>query len=123
MKQEQHLLLKDRQQSGYCVPILSPLTAVGQVVCQSIHNQEYGESAASTLARSSRYIYFLPPAIHYYKKLSNNCYRCKRINMTRGVNVISPLRHIAEISLIKGVSLQMDIAGPWTVYFQLRQIG
>ena len=53
-KQDQHVILVS-QVSSFCVPVLSPNTALGRSVCESVHDSFHGDSAASAQARSSRF--------------------------------------------------------------------
>ena len=41
--------------------------------------------------------------------------------MKRSNNMISPLRHIAESTMLEGVSIQVDIVGPYKMYTRAKQ--
>ena len=110
-----------RQQTSYCVPVLSPHSALGIAVAETLHDKNCGASAASTMARTSQFFYYTPSSGPLFKELSQNCYRCHRIKMKRGTNVISPIRHIAEDSMLEGIAIQVDICGPYTVFTKAKQ--
>ena len=122
-QQTEHLLFGEggRQQTSYCVPILSPHSALGIAVAETLHDENCGASAASTMARTSKFFYYTPSSGPLFKKLSQNCYRCRRIKMKCGTNVISPIRHIAEDSMLEGIAIQVDICGPYTVFTTAKQ--
>ena len=42
--------------------------------------------------------------------------------MERGTNVISPLRHIAQDTMLEGIAIQVDICGPYTVFTRAKQV-
>ena len=123
LMQEDHLVLGKKQQSSYMVPLLSPTSALGRAVCQQVHDQFCGESAASALARSSRYFYHTPSALSYFKTLSDECFKCRRLRMQRGTDVIAPMRNLGEAQLTEGHSLMVDVAGPWDCFLYPKQVG
>ena len=59
-QQKEHLLFGEgeRQQTSYCVPVLSPYSALGVAVAESLHDKMCGASAASTMARGSQFFHF-----------------------------------------------------------------
>jgi hypothetical protein len=123
LMQEDHLIIGDKQQKSYMVPLLSPNSALGKAVCQQVHDQFCGESAASALARSSRYFYHTPSALRYFQYLSDSCYKCRRMRAKRGYDVIAPMRNIGEDSMVEGNSVMVDVAGPWNLFVNPRQVG
>ena len=61
-QQDNHWILKDSQESQFMVPVLNPSTALGVAVAQQVHDEFCGASPATSLARTSRYLYFTPSA-------------------------------------------------------------
>ena len=43
--------------------------------------------------------------------------------MIRGRDLISPLRYLGPHNMLPGAALQLDIAGPWTVFTKSKQYG
>ena len=43
--------------------------------------------------------------------------------MIRGRDFISLLRHLGPHNMLPGAALQLDIAGPWTVFTKSKQYG
>ena len=41
--------------------------------------------------------------------------------MIRGRDLINPLRHLSHTSMMPGLSLQIDVAGPWLVFTKSKQ--
>ena len=119
--QDSHYLLQDKEESRFMVPILGPHSAVGVAVAQQIHDETCGSSPGTALARASRYYYFCPPAGNLFKGLQENCFKCRRIRMIRGRDLINPLRHLSHTSMIPGLLLQIDVGGPWTVFTKSKQ--
>ena len=103
------------------VPILSSKSALGQAVAQQIHDETCGSSPASAQARASRYFYFCPPAGNLFKELQQGCFKCRRLRMVKGKDLINPLRHLSDTTMVPGISLQFDIAGPWLVKTKSKQ--
>ena len=101
------------QMASYCVPLLTPHLELGRAVCQEAHDSNQGESAASTQARASCYWHHQPAAMTYFKQLAQVYFKCRQILTKRGQNVISPLRNIGELNLVKGANLMIDICGPF----------
>lgn len=113
-RQDAHHLLKDIQESKFVVPILNPHTALGRAVAQTLHDKCCGSSPATALARASRYFYFSGgSASQLFRTLQEDCFKCRRIRMVRGRDLINPLRHLADTTMVPGLSLQFDVAGPW----------
>ncbi|MCP4482174.1 MAG: hypothetical protein GY817_05220, partial [bacterium] len=123
LKQEDHLIIPEMQQISYMVPLLSPASALGRAVCQQVHDQFCGESAASAHARSSRYFYHTPSALKYYQELADSCFKCRRLRAQRGTDVIAPMRNIGEDCMIEGNSIMVDVAGHWNCYINPKQVG
>ena len=119
--QDAHFLLQDKQESTFMVPILSPHSALGVAVAQQIHDETCGSSPATALARALRYFYFCPPAGNLFKGLQESCFKCRRIRMLKGRDLINPLRHLSHTSMMPGLSLQIDVAGPWTIFTKSKQ--
>jgi hypothetical protein len=119
--QDKHYLLKDKQESCYMVPILSPRSALGQAAAQQIHDETCGSSPASAQARASRYVYYSPPAGNLFKELKHKCFKCRRNRMVKGRDLINPLRHLANATMVPGLSLQIDVAGPFLVKTKSKQ--
>ena len=102
--------------------ILHPHTALGQAVAQTLHNEVCGSSPATALARASRYFYFCGgSASQLFKPLQEECFKCRRIRMIRGRDLINPLRHLSDTTMVPGLSLQFDVAGPWLVKTKSKQ--
>ena len=120
-KQDSHFLMKDMQESRYMVPILSPSSALGVAVAQEIHDQTCGSSPAYAMARATRYFHFSPPAGTLFKALQEGCFKCRRIRMVRGRDLVNPLRHLSDHSMTPGLSIQFDVAGPWVVKTKSKQ--
>ena len=102
-QQEKHFLFKTRQQTTSCVPYLSSKSALGRAFCETIHDEMCGASAASTIARSSRYFNFMLSQGPLFKKLADGCFICCRICMEEGVNLISPLWHLTHDTMLEGM--------------------
>jgi len=41
--------------------------------------------------------------------------------MIKGRDLINPLRHLSDATMVPGLSLQFDIAGPWLVKTKSKQ--
>ena len=41
--------------------------------------------------------------------------------MLKGRDLINPLRHLSHTSMMPGLSLQIDVAGPWTIFTKSKQ--
>ena len=41
--------------------------------------------------------------------------------MVKGKDLINPLRHLSDTTMVPGISLQFDIAGPWLVKTKSKQ--
>ena len=121
-QQEKHLLFKTKQHTSYCVPVMSPHTSLGVAVAESLHDEMCGASPASTMARGSRYFHYTPSPVPLFRSLADNCIKCRRIKMKKLTNHISPLRHIAQDTMLEGISLQVDIFGPYKVCTRAKQI-
>ena len=105
-RQDAHHLLKDMQESRFMVPILSPHTSLGRPVAQTLHDQCCGSSQATALARTSRYFHFSGgSASQLFRTLQEDCFKCRRIRMVRGRDLINPLRHLADSTMVPGLSL------------------
>ena len=120
-KQDDHYLLKDAQESRYMVPVISPHSALGLAVAQELHDQTCGSSPATAMARATRYFHFCPSAGNLFKSLQDSCFKCRRIRMIRGRDLINPLRHMSHTSMMPGLSLQSDVAGPFLVFTKSKQ--
>ena len=114
-------ILKDAQEFRYMVPILCPPSALGVAVAQEIHNQTCGSSPATALARAIRYFHYCPPAGNLCKTLQQDCYNCRRIRMVCGRHLINPLHHLSDTSMVLGLLLQFDVAGPFLVKTKSKQ--
>lgn len=102
--------------------ILHPHTALGRAVAQTLHDEVCGSSPATALARASRYFYFCGgSASQLFKPLQEECFKCRRIRMIRGRDLINPLRHLSDTTMVPGLSLQFDVAGPWLVKTKSKQ--
>ena len=119
--QDKHYLLQDKQESSYMVPISSPRSALGQAAAKQIHDETCGSSPASAQTRASRYFYFCPPTGNLFKELQQKCFKCRRIRMVKGRDLINPLRHLADATMVPGLSLQIDVAGPFLVKTKSKQ--
>ena len=119
--QDKHWLVREAQESQYMVPIISPSTALGVAVAETVHDEFCGSSPASSMARASRYFYFTPSAGSLFQTLQDKYFKCRRIRMIKGTDLINPLRHLSDSSMIQGVSLQLDIAGPFLLYTTSKQ--
>ena len=109
-------LITPSQQSQFMVPIVNPSTALGLAVAQELHDECCGASPATSLARAARYFHFVPSAGPLFRDLQDTCYKCRRIRLIKGRDLISPLRHLSDHNMVQGFQLQLDIAGPWWVY-------
>ena len=109
------------QESRYMVPILSPHTALGLAVAQEIQDHTCGSSPATAMSRATRYFHFCPPAGNLFKTIQEDCFKCLRICMVRGWNLINPLCHLSDTTMVPGLSLQFDVAGPWLVKTKSKQ--
>ena len=103
------------------IPVVSPHTALGIAVGQEIHDQTCGSSPATAMARASRYFHFSPSAGNLFKSLQGDCFKCRRIRMIRGRDLINPLRHLSHASMVPGLSLQLNVAGPFLVFTKSKQ--
>ena len=121
LQQQKHFLLKNRQQSLFCGPIVNPKNALGKAICESLHYEMCGVSASATAARASRYFHLHPSPGPLFQILAKKCFKCRRLRMRKGINIISQLRHLGQDTMIEGVSLQIDVAGPWTVLCRSKQ--
>ena len=65
------------------------------------------------MARATRYFHFCPPAGNLFKALQEDCFKCRRIRMIRG--------HLSDNSMIPGLSIQFDVAGPWLIKTKSKQ--
>ena len=101
------------QANQYVVPVLNPASALGLSAAQDVHDQRHGESPASSNARASRSYHFMPTGMSTFKALRESCFTCRRIVQRRGKNVISPLTHLGETSMVEGAVLMLDVAGPY----------
>ena len=79
MKTDNHVVLPDIQRAAYSVPLLSPTSALGRSAAEETHDMCHGESAGSTNAKASRYWYFCPSNLPFFKFLQESCYTCKKI--------------------------------------------
>ena len=61
--------------------------------------------------QASRYIYYIPSNIKYFKYLREACYTCRKISQRRGRDVITPVRSIGLSNMVEGVSLMVDTFG------------
>ena len=41
--------------------------------------------------------------------------------MIKGRDLINPLRHLSDATMVPGLSLQFDVAGPWLVKTKSKQ--
>jgi len=101
------------QANQYVVPVLNPASALGLSAAEDIHDQRHGESPASSNARASRSYHFMPSGMPTFKALRASCFTCRRVVKKRGKNVISPLTHLGETSMVEGAVLMLDVAGPY----------
>ena len=99
--------------------VLRPST-LGIAMAETLHDENCGASASASAARTSKYFPYTPSPGPLFKRLSKNCYRCRRIKVECGTNVISPLRHIAQDTMIEGISIQVDMCGPYTDFTRAR---
>ena len=121
-KQDLHHILKDNQESRFITPIIHPHTALGQAVVQTLHDEICGSSPATALARASRYVYFCEgSASQLFRTLQEECFKCRRIRMIHGRDLINPLLHLSDTTMVPGLSLQFDVAGPWLVKTKSKQ--
>ena len=114
-QQDSHIITP-AQESLYMVPIVNPSTALGISAAQEIHDEYCGVSISTAAARASRSFMFIPPAGPLFRDLQDNCYKCRRIRLVKGRDLISPLRHLSDHNMVQGFKLQLDIGGPWSVY-------
>ena len=112
MRLDAHQVLPEYQSAAYNVPLLSPTTALGRSAAEAVHDMAHGISAASTAAKSSRYWYFIPSNLPYFKHLREACYTCRKVSQHRGRAVIAPLRSIGLTDMVEGVNLMLDSFGP-----------
>ena len=122
-QQKEHLLFGEggRQQTSYCVPVLSPHSALGVAVAESLHDQMCEASAASTMERASQLFYYTPTSGPLFIIQSSNCYRGRYIKMEHGTNVIGPLRHIAQDTMLEGIAIQVNICRAYTAFKRAKQ--
>ena len=114
-------ILNEQQESQFMVPVLSPTTALGLAAAQSVHNKFCGASPALSQARALRYFGFIPSPAVLFQELSSSCFKCRRVRMIKGKDLISPLCHLSDTTMVQGVSLQLDVAGPYLVYTKSKQ--
>ena len=93
------------QASQYVVPVLNPASALGISAAEDIHDQRHGESPASSNARASASLHFLPSGLKLFKTLRASCFTCRRVVARRGKNVISPLTSLGGTSMVEGAVL------------------
>ena len=120
-KQDAHWLLKDAQELRYMVAVVNPHTALGMAIGQEIHDETCGSSPATAMARASRYFHFSPSAGSLFQSLQDACFKCRRLRMVRGRDLINPLRHLSHSNMVQGLQLQLDIAGPYLVFTKSKQ--
>ena len=105
-RQDAHHLLKDIHKSKFMVPILNPHTPLGRAVAQTLHDECCGSSPATSWARASRYFYFSGgSASQLFRILQEDCFKYRRICMFRGRDLINPLRHLSDTTMVPGLSL------------------
>ena len=107
-QQDAHII-PPSQQSQFMVPIVNPSTALGVAAAQEIHDEYCGASSFTSMARASRYFHFIPSAGPLFRDLQDNCYKCRRIRLIKGLDLISPLRHLSDHNMVQGFQLQLDI--------------
>ena len=112
MRLDAHVVLPEFQGAAYNVPLLSPITALGLSAAEAVHDMCHAESAATTNAKSSRYWYFVPSNLPYFKHLREACHTCRKVSQRRGRAVIAPLRSIGLTDMVEGVNLMVDSFGP-----------
>ena len=103
------------------VLVVSPHTALGIAVAQEIHDQTCGSSPATAMARASRYFHFSPSPGSLFQSLQDACFKCRRIRMKRGRDLCFPLRHLSHTTMVPGLQLQLDVAGPFSVFTKSKQ--
>ena len=103
------------------VPVVNPWCSLGRAIAEKVNNEFCGALPVTFLARASHYFYLSPSAGPLFKLLQENCYKCRRIQLIRGRDLISPLRHLGPHNMLPGAALQLDIAGPWTVFTKSKQ--
>ena len=112
MRMDAHEVLPEYQAAAYNVPLLSPTSALGRSAAEAVHDMAHGISASSTAAKSSRYFYFIPSNLPYFKHLREACYTCRKVSQQRGRPVIAPLRSIGLTDMVEGMNLMLDTFGP-----------
>ena len=110
MRMDAHQVLPEYQAAAYNVPLLSPTSTLGRSTAEAVHDMAHGISAASTAASSSRYFYYIPSNLPYFKHLREACYTCQKVS--RGRAVMAPLRSIGLCDMVEGVNLMLDTFGP-----------
>ena len=113
IRMDVHVVLPEVQSTAYNVPLLSPNTALGRSAAEAVHDMWHSESVATTNAKSSRYVYFSPGNLKYFKHLRYACYTCLKISQSRRPDVIAPLRSIGLTDMIKGVNLIINTFRPY----------
>ena len=108
MRMDGHVVLPEFQSAAYNVPLLSPTTALGRSAAEAVHDMCHAESAATTNAKSSRYWYFVPSNLPYFKHLREACYACRKISQRCGRDIVAPLRSIGLTDIFEGVNLMID---------------
>ena len=101
MRLDAHQVLPEYQSAAYNVPLLSPTTALGRSAAEAVHDMAHGISAAGTAAKSSRYWYFIPSNLPYFKHLREACYTCRKVSQHRGRAIIAPLRSIGLTDMVE----------------------
>ena len=113
IRMNRHVVLPEVQSTAYNVPLLSPTTALGRSAPEAVHDMCHSKSAATTNAKSSRYFYFSPGNLKYFKYVREACYTCRKISQRHGRVVIAPLHNIGISDMIEGVNLIIDTLGPY----------
>ena len=81
LQQERHFLFKSRQQSLFCVPKVNLKTALEKTICESLHYEMCGVSAAATSVRASIYFHLHPSPGPLFNSLAENSFKCRRLKM------------------------------------------
>ena len=122
LKQDNHILISEKQEAGYMVPLMAGHTALAKATMEEIHDEFHGDSPASANARYSRYFYTASGSLAYFRQLKQKCFSCRRVNARRGKDVISQMRRIHKDDMQEGISVMVDVAGPWLVHLNPNQV-
>jgi hypothetical protein len=129
MQQEDHRLFP-QQLTSYLVPLIHSSTALALAVSQEVHNGHpgakgghCGESEATLAARVSRYFHLSGSPLITCRTVVQACHGCRRTRGRPGKDTIRRLRYIGPTDLREAASVEIDIAGPFLVYLQAKQVG